>query len=504
MDDESIKEIVNEIAPLLAGRAPGKIFQFAGACLAVDFGLRDAGYLFFAVEPAAPRIYLIKRRVRDLEKQSRPLTQFGQALKKELAQTRLVSIKKDAADRIVRFAFAGEDDLGGEKTRMLAVQLTGRSANLLLLNEHEQIIQTLRSSKIIGQRIGDTYQSSNALLPNQPKEQTDLLKLIRGREFRAPSEAADHYFTFLLAERENAARAATARGELSRKISQQQKLLKQLERDLRGHANPEQHKHIGDLLLANLNAAKRDGDRVTLVDYFAEDAPTIEVEVDRNLSLQEEAARRFARYSRSKRAITQIQSRIELAQKQLRKFQAEQESLEKALSEPPAIAGGPSSSIQRTFDNSAALQRRDHGSPLSSEPALAGDRKQVAAKRIPGTRRYLSSDGFEILVGRTSNDNDHLTFKIARPNDLWLHAADYGGSHVVIRRQTRKEVPHQTIIEAGQLAAWFSQAKKDPKVDVHYTERKFVTKPKGAKPGLVRLQRFKNITVSPKEAATRE
>ena len=154
---------------------------------------------------------------------------------------------------------------------------------------------------------------------------------------------------------------------------------------------------------------------------------------------------------------------------------------QKPLSEPPAVAGGPS----------------------SSEPALAGDRKQVAAKRIPGTRRYLSSDGFEILVGRTSNDNDHLTFKIARPNDLWLHAADYGGSHVVIRRQTRKEVPHQTIIEAAQLAAYFSQAKKDPKVDVHYTERKFVTKPKGAKPGLVRLQRFKNIIVEPKEAGSR-
>lgn len=480
MDDESIKEIVKEIAPLLAGRAPGKIFQFAGASLAVDLGLRDAGYLFFAVEPAAPRIYLIKRRVRDLEKQSRPLTQFGQAMKKELAQTRLVSIKKDAADRIVRFVFAGEDDLGSEKTRMLVVQLTGRSANLLLLNEHDQIIQTLRLSKIIGQRIGDTYQSSNALQPTQPKEQAGLLKLIRGGEFRSPSEAADHYFTSLLAERENAARAATARGELNRKISQQQKLLKQLERDLRGHANPEQHKRIGDLLLANLGAAKRGGDRVTLVDYFAEDAPAIEIEVDRNLSLQEEAARRFARYSRSKRAITQIQSRIELAQKQLRELQAEQESLEKNIADGIALTPGK-----------------------KSTPASAGGTKKPPPK-VTGTRGYLSSDGFEILVGRTSNDNDHLTFKIARPNDLWLHAADYGGSHVVIRRQTRKEVPHQTIIEAAQLAAWFSQAKKDPKVDVHYTERKFVTKPKGAKPGLVRLQRFKNITVTPKEAATRE
>jgi predicted ribosome quality control (RQC) complex YloA/Tae2 family protein len=96
-----------------------------------------------------------------------------------------------------------------------------------------------------------------------------------------------------------------------------------------------------------------------------------------------------------------------------------------------------------------------------------------------------------------------LTFKIAKPGDLWLHAADYGGSHVVVRNSTRKEIPPRTLIEAAQLAAYFSQAKKDPKVDVHYTERKFVSKPKKSKPGLVRLQRFRNITVEPKEAGTR-
>jgi predicted ribosome quality control (RQC) complex YloA/Tae2 family protein len=124
-------------------------------------------------------------------------------------------------------------------------------------------------------------------------------------------------------------------------------------------------------------------------------------------------------------------------------------------------------------------------------------------KKIPGTRRYISADGFEILVGRAAHDNDHLTFKVAKPNDVWLHAADYGGSHVVVRNPTRKELPSRTLIEAAQLAAHFSQANKDPKVDVSYTERKFVSKPKGAAAGLVRLLRFRNITVVPKEAAER-
>jgi predicted ribosome quality control (RQC) complex YloA/Tae2 family protein len=122
---------------------------------------------------------------------------------------------------------------------------------------------------------------------------------------------------------------------------------------------------------------------------------------------------------------------------------------------------------------------------------------------VPGARRYRSSDGYEVLVGRAARDNDHLTFRIARPYDLWLHAADYPGSHVIVRNPSRKEIPQRTVIEAAQLAAHFSQAKRDAKVDVHYTERKFLTKPKGAQPGLVRMSSFRNLTVEPRESIER-
>ena len=120
-------------------------------------------------------------------------------------------------------------------------------------------------------------------------------------------------------------------------------------------------------------------------------------------------------------------------------------------------------------------------------------------QQIPGVRRYLSTDGYEILVGKGARDNDNLTFRIARPHDLWLHAGDYPGSHVVVRNPTRKEIPQRTMIEAAQLAGRFSQASEDAKVVIHYTERKFLSKPKGAAPGLVRLSSFRSITVEPKE-----
>jgi predicted ribosome quality control (RQC) complex YloA/Tae2 family protein len=485
MDDQSIQQIVGEMQPLMVGRAPGKIFQLGPAALAIDFGLRDQGYLFLNAEPNQPRLYLIRRRVRDLEKLGHQLTGFAQVLRKELANTRLQSLEKDPSDRIVRFEFAGADELGEPKRSRLLAQLTGRSANLLLLDQDNRIIQTARPTEVAGQQIGDTYSAPTG--ESGPPAAAPESKLFRKLRTRDPSlslsQAADDYFTSLLEQKAFANQAASARAEIRRKLAQQQKLLRQLENDLKTHANADEQKRLGDLLLANLSTAERRGNRVSLIDYFADGAPQIEIELDESVSLSGEATRRFGLYSRSKRAVSQITSRIDEVRARLSELESEQQSLEQEL---------------------AANRLPVPSKSLKSVPTASAGGIKRSSQKVPGTRRYLSSDDIEILVGRTARDNDHLTFKIARPNDLWLHAADYGGSHVVIRHATRKPVPHRTLIEAAQLAAWFSQAKKDPKVDVHYTERKFVSKIKGAKPGLVRLQRFRNLTVVPKEAGTRD
>src|SRR5262249_33639024 len=135
MDDATISAVVSEITPLIIGRRPGKIFQFTPYSLVMDFGLRGHGYLFFSVEPAQPRMYLIKRRVRDLEKQSLHLGHFGLSMRKELSNTAVASIEKTTGDRIVWLKFTGVDEIGEGIQRSLVAQLTGRSANLLLLDE---------------------------------------------------------------------------------------------------------------------------------------------------------------------------------------------------------------------------------------------------------------------------------------------------------------------------------------------------------------------------------
>ncbi|HMJ24236.1 MAG TPA: NFACT RNA binding domain-containing protein, partial [Pyrinomonadaceae bacterium] len=230
------------------------------------------------------------------------------------------------------------------------------------------------------------------------------------------------------------------------------------------------------------STARREGKLVVLIDYFANDGALVELEIDEHSTLPEEAERRFALYSRSRRAVRQITSRIAAIRPEMDLLNSQSEALEKIIAER----------------DQTALEKL-----TAKKSAPASGRGAKIEKKIPGTRSYLSSDGFEILVGRTARDNDHLTFKVAKPNDLWMHTGDYSGSHVVVRNTTRKEIPHRTLIEAAQLAAHFSQARTNAKVDVHYTQRKFVSKPKGGALGLVRMTRFKNITVEPKEAIER-
>jgi predicted ribosome quality control (RQC) complex YloA/Tae2 family protein len=344
------------------------------------------------------------------------------------------------------------------------------------------ITNQAREGKGPGQKTGTVYQRPPAT-GARSSTPGDLIQRIQRGDHASASEAADAYFSSLLVQQTFDNRAGAVRAELRKKIAHHQKLLKQLELDLATHAGAEHHKRLGDLLLANLSTAKREGKRVVLIDYFADDAATIEIELDEHSTLPEEAERRFALYSRSKRAVKQITSRVAAISNELDALTFRHEALEKIIAER----------------DEAALEKF---SASKSGPTVRGS-KQKSEPKVSGTRSYLSSDGFEILVGRTARDNDNLTFKVAKPNDLWLHTGDYSGSHVVVRNATRKEVPHRTLIEAAQLAAHFSQARKDPKVDVHYTQRKFVSKPKGGAPGLVRMMRFKNITVAPKEAVPR-
>jgi predicted ribosome quality control (RQC) complex YloA/Tae2 family protein len=121
----------------------------------------------------------------------------------------------------------------------------------------------------------------------------------------------------------------------------------------------------------------------------------------------------------------------------------------------------------------------------------------VASKGKP--YRTFVVEGFEILVGRGSEDNDYLTFEVAQPHDVWMHV-DGGtpGSHVVVRNPSKGEVPRTVIEAAAGYAAWYSKARGSPRVSISYCRASQVSKPRGAPAGLVEIEKEKKLKVAPK------
>ena len=271
--------------------------------------------------------------------------------------------------------------------------------------------------------------------------------------------------------------AGTVRRKALASITKQKKLVANLRGDLEKHGDPETWKRYGDLLLANAANAVRKADSVIVTDYFDEKAPAIAIKGDTNKSVSEIAEGYFRQYAKARNGQQIIKERIEKAK----------------------IAINDNEILLQQI--AAAVEARD-SEFLNSliEPARkapARQEKKLTAT-FKGARRFTSSDGFEILVGKKAADNDYLTFRVARSLEIWMHAADYPGSHVVIRNPNKKEIPSQTLLEAAQLAAFYSSGRKQTKAAVNYTQKKFVNKPRRSAAGLVSLSSFKTILVEPK------
>lgn len=473
MHQETLKTIVAEFDDLLPGKSLGRVFHLSPASLAIDFHLRQSGLLFISAEPAAPRLYLMKRSIRELERKAISPSPFVQALQAALGDAAVSSVTKDDVERIVRFHFTAPPATVAWPLTTMVAQLTGRSANLFLLDGDQRIVHALRQPLGEGQQVNEQYKP-----PPQSAARISHEPIIPLGSFQTMSEAAEEHYRQLEAEDEFKNAASKLKEQVRREISRREKLRSNLQKDLVNHGDADAHKLLGDLLLANIANAKRAGDRVTVTDYYSEGQPDIELTIDGNKSLQEAAAEAFSRYGKAKRAVGEIKERLTRVDRELDELKEKQTKLEEA------IASG----------DAAILISFAEGKQKTVARAKAKE-----SKSIPGTRRYRSSDGYEVIVGKTARDNDNLTFRVARPNDLWLHAGDYPGSHVIVRNVNRREFPQRTVIEAAQLAAKFSQASHDSKVIIHYTRRKFLSKPKGSAPGLVRMSTFKTIAVEPAE-----
>ena len=134
-------------------------------------------------------------------------------------------------------------------------------------------------------------------------------------------------------------------------------------------------------------------------------------------------------------------------------------------------------------------------------PSVDADAGTYHGKSV--ARRFVSSDGFVVLVGRTAGDNDIVTFKLGAPQDFWLHVSGESGSHVIVRNPEGVDrLPRETLRFAAALAAGYSKARNAGRVAVHVAHCRDVRKPRGVAPGTVTLKQFTTLHITPARAGS--
>lgn len=239
---------------------------------------------------------------------------------------------------------------------------------------------------------------------------------------------------------------------------------------------------FGELITANIYALSKGMEEATLVNYYSIDGQTVTVPLDKDRSPQKNAQDYFKKYNKSRTAFTYAANEIKLLKDEILYLESILFSIE-SCEAPQQLA-------------EIRLELYEQGYIKSSVKTGKGKNKVQTVKIQP--QSIISKDGYEILIGHNNKQNDKLTIKTARREDVWLHIKNFSGSHVVIRTEG-KEVPDSTLIEAAEYAAYFSKARSSAKAEVDYTYVRNVKKPSGAKPGMVIYDNYYTLVVTPRK-----
>lgn len=274
-------------------------------------------------------------------------------------------------------------------------------------------------------------------------------------------------------ERQFAEARRSWRNRINREIGRLRQLIGKLEGELAGCASAEQYSRWGDLLMSNPTATPGGG-LVTVTDFYS-GAP-VEIELLPGKSLIESAAGYYKTAKKLQRSKPLLAERISKARAKIDAFSEAIAAIDRAGS-PEAL-----SDLIRVLGLSTKLKRSD----------------EDASEQSKYYRVLRSSDGEKILIGKNSEGNDELTFKVARSYDLWFHAQQVPGSHVILVLPDKNRQPsRRSIEEAAAVAAFYSDMRKVTQVPVIYTERRYVRKVRKGAPGQVTYQNVKSLFVDP-------
>ncbi|ALU13945.1 Rqc2 family fibronectin-binding protein [Eubacterium maltosivorans] len=274
------------------------------------------------------------------------------------------------------------------------------------------------------------------------------------------------------------AKSANLRHQLDTLLKKNYKKLQNLHQDMDNSKKNEKNKLYGDLITANIYMIEKGMEEVSLVDYTDPEMKTVRVHLKVNETPSQNAQRFYKKYNKGKRAQIQLAEQIKTTEEQVYYLES--------------LTGG--------LDQSTELNELDEirHEFMHSEFNKKGLTSKEAKKKIAASKplHFISSEGFDIYVGKNNYQNDYISTRLGVDEDCWLHVKDIPGSHVLVVANGRF-ITEDTLLEAGMLAAWHSKAKNSENVPVDYVEFRYLKKPKKAKPGMVIFTNQNTMYVTP-------
>ena len=459
-----IAKVMGELAPALGGSWIQKIYQPTDRTILLEIRAPGKTHRFLiSCHQESARLHFTTSAFQN------PPTPppFCQFLRAHLQGARIGQVEQIQGDRIVQLALTTK-----EGPCRFVIELTGKTSNLFVLDEAGHIRRDLNGTK---DRIGQLY-----VPPTRQQRERGTANPSRFSQ-ESPdspfplSAAIDAYYhgkealSVVVAERN--ARA----GILKKSIKKLRRRIEAWEEDLVKADQYKTYARYGELIKANLGTIRKGQTDIIVVDYFDETLPNLTIPLDQTKTPQGNMDDYFRKHRKCLAAQRVLLPRIEEGRKELETLQRELTVIEQGTWQPPEKPD-------------PIVRARTH--------SRTGGEKGRQEPRQGPFRRFISSDGFAIYVGRNARENDELTFGLAKIDDLWLHARGTPGSHVVVCLEKGTDPPRETIRDAATLALLYSDLKKSGKGDIIYTRRKWVKKAKGQAPGAVIVTQEKSLHVS--------
>lgn len=476
-----VGELIAELEPLLAGLEVRDLAPFPPRDLVLVLEPREPDgpvpRLRLSADADVPRLHLQHGRTRA---HGGPVGPFFQRAIDELTGAELRRLEQVRGDRLVLLEFHRTPS---GKRRALVLELVGRHANLVLLGADDEVLEVLVPPPRRGRSAprltrGEPWSPPGGGARPPAVDEPSLADSLPAPDEDPPPGLADRAPLSWRVERALGGEATEHRrarlakdlaDRLKRRLSRARGLVRGLERRATATDDADRVRRDGELLKASMNRLARGMESVEVPDWYEEDAPPRRLELDPRRTPQQNVERYFERAAKLERSRETVAEELGRAREKVA-------GLEELLAAARAEDADPEALEARALERKL-LEPRQQGDPRKRKPP---------APRLP-YRSFVVSGGHEVRVGRSARDNDTLTIRHARGNDLWLHTADRPGSHVILRVEKGREPDPEAVIDAALLAVHFSPARGGDGVPVHVAHQKEVHKPRGAKPGLVTL-----------------